>query len=108
MITGYTPDHAGMGELLVGQELRRVMESKANIGVGLYQAQVKKDTGRNARAVRGYAEILPVSSGGRMSPRWCGIIEATGPYSSYREFGTRRNRAEHTLLKVARQIGSAG
>ncbi|MGK9270494.1 hypothetical protein KXR83_05775 [Williamsia muralis] len=104
----YRPNLVSMGRLLVGPELRRVMHSKAQVGVMLYQAQVKRDTGRNAREVRGYTEIIGIPAGGGVSRRWCGVIEAYGPYAAYREFGTRQHAAEHTLEKVARQIGRAG
>lgn len=59
----------GVGEVLMGQPMRRLMESRANTVAMLYQASVAKRSGALARDVRVTTKI-----GGRNNDRWTGQV----------------------------------
>lgn len=59
----------GVGEVLMGQPMKRLMESRANTVAMLYQASVAKRSGALARDVRVTTRI-----GGTANDRWVGQV----------------------------------
>ncbi|TSD48582.1 hypothetical protein FFI94_022220 [Rhodococcus sp. KBS0724] len=100
----YTPNHAGVGKMLVGPEMRSLVQERAEMGAALYRERVKKHTGENARTVRVHTEI-----GGKKNDRWTGVVTAFAPHAAAREFGNFRKRGkgfqgEHVLRTIANDL----
>lgn len=97
----YTPNKAGVGEMLVGPEIRSLVQDRGDMAVALYRERVKRRTGENAKAVRVHTEI-----GGKKNDRWTAVVTAFAPHAAAREFGNFRKRGkgfqgEHVLRQIA-------
>lgn len=97
----YKPDHAGVGKILIGPEMRSLVQDRAEMAAALYRERVKKRTGENAKAVRVHTEI-----GGKKNDRWTAVVTAFAPHAAAREFGNFRKRGkgfqgEHVLRSIA-------
>lgn len=95
----------GLEQWLVGIECRRMVESKANEALMLYQAIVTKRTGRLALSAHASTEVAPVKAG---SPRWVGVV-ASGrglDYGLAHEFGAEnaRSRAQMDAAEDFNQV----
>ncbi|WP_064075911.1 hypothetical protein [Prescottella equi] len=81
MIRNYRPNHAGVGALLRGPDMRRLVQHKAELAQALYRARVARRTGRLARETRVFTFI-----GGPKNDRWIGRMVAYAPYAALHEF----------------------
>lgn len=101
---GRADGYPGIGQVLLSQPYRRLLESKGNAAAALYQALVAKRTGRLARDVQVRTHI-----GGRNSDRWVAtvVVGERVPYAASHEFGTdeknHENRAKD-LDKVLKML----
>lgn len=84
-----TPNPA-VSAALVGPEVRRILEERADMAALLLQAQIAKRTGTLARSIRSHVEI-----GGMKNDRWVGVMSvgddrgrAGAYYAASHEFGT--------------------
>ncbi|OFV79246.1 hypothetical protein [Rhodococcus erythropolis] len=95
-VRAYTADHEGTGKMLVGPEMRSLVQEAGEVGAALYRERVKKDTGENARLVRVHTEIA-----GKKNDRWTSVITAYAQHAAAREFGNRGRPGEHVLRTLA-------
>lgn len=97
-------DHAGIGRLLLGPQMRSLMQEKAEIAQALYREIVTKRSGRLAASAR-----VETFVGGRRNDRWCGrlIVDAAqAPYAASHEYGTEHGAAARDLNLVLTMLGS--
>ena len=112
-----TPNPA-VAEVLVGPEVRRIMEERADMAALMLQARIAKRTGTLARSIRSHVEM-----GGKKNDRWIGGMgagddrgRAGAYYGASHEFGTgdkpgSRSGSEvvegaHDLNFILEELGS--
>ena len=77
--TGRSGGFSGLGEWLKGPECKRLVESKANEAMLLYQAIVSKRSGELARSAKARTRIS--------GDRYVGVVEVEASYAASHEFG---------------------
>ena len=98
----YADPNPALGAVLVGGEVRRAVEERANMAMLLYQAQVTKRTGALAASAHVTTEITHVVKG---QDRWVGTLlvgDRGVDYALAHEFGTGTHpRSVKNLDRVA-------
>lgn len=75
-------DSSGIGELLLGPDMRSLMLERAEIAQAIYREQVSKRTGTLARSAR-----VETFVGGRRNDRWCSRLIIDAPHALPHEEG---------------------
>lgn len=89
-----------LAAILRSQQVRRMVQAKAEEGQAIYQGIVAKRTGRLARSAR-----IETFIGGAKSDRWCARLIVDAPYAASHEFGTEKGPAAHDLNQVLNRLG---
>lgn len=80
-------DSNGIGELLLGSEMRALMYERAEMAQAIYRDEVTKRTGALARSAR-----VETFVGGRRNDRWCSRMIVDAPHALPHEDGVGIHR----------------
>lgn len=101
---GRASGHNGLGDWLKGPECRRMVGAKASEAQTIYQAIVRKKTGRLARSAKATTVI-----GGVKGDRWVGRVTVGESYAAAHEFGHDQNGTRrdgfHELRETLKRLG---
>lgn len=106
----YRADHAGVGELLRGPEMRSLIRDRGGAAAKLYAATVTRRTGRLARS----PQVVMRENAGPKRDRWIAHVIAqaeVAPHAAIHEFDRdsvsgRFTAGAHDWPVVLSQLGS--
>lgn len=90
-IRNYQPNHAGIGELLKGSQMRSLVRERAEIAEALYRGRVARRTGMLARDTRVSTFLGGPLNNMAKGDRWVGRLTVGNQrveYGASHEFGT--------------------